>query len=156
MQKLLFKKAADLTRSLEDYNTDVIPWACPVPFFGDISRARIATVGINPSNLEFVDDQGQELQGILRRFHNLNSLNLKSWGEASEKQLISVANDCRNYFNHNPYDRWFKKLDYIISGTSYSYYFPSGEACHIDLVPFATKHKWSSLSSSEQNFLLEK
>jgi len=156
MLKLLFKQAANLNVAMENHETDVISWACPIPFFGDISRAKIATVGINPSNLEFVDNKGVELKGVSRRFHNLHSLNLRSWSDASENHLTSIANDCKNYFNNNPYDRWFKKLDYIISGTSYSYYFPSGEACHIDLVPLATENKWSTLSSSEQGILLDK
>ena len=36
----------------------VIEWACPVPFFGRAERARIASVGLNPSDKEFCDKQG--------------------------------------------------------------------------------------------------
>lgn len=157
MLKLLFKQATELTSLLDEkYETDIISWACPIPFFGNISRAKIATLGINPSNLEFVDDNGLELKSVSRRFNNLHSLNLNSWKDANENHLSSIINDCTNYFNRNPYDRWFKKLDYLISGTSYSYYFPSGEACHLDLVPYATKSKWSTLSTTEQKLLLNK
>jgi len=156
MLKSLFKQATDLAAVLDNNDTDIISWACPIPFFGDISRAKIATLGINPSNLEFVDDNGEELKTVARRFQNLHSLNLNTWEEIHEDHLSSIIKDCTNYFNHNPYDRWFKRLDYLISGTSYSYYFPSGEACHLDLVPFATKSKWSTLSGIEQKLLLDK
>ena len=47
--------------------TEVIPWGSPVPSFGDLSISRVATLGLNPSNREFVDESGGELQGPLRR-----------------------------------------------------------------------------------------
>src|SRR2546422_2502451 len=43
--------------------TDVIRWGCPVPAFGDLTCSQVATLGLNPSNREFVDDFGQELEG---------------------------------------------------------------------------------------------
>jgi hypothetical protein len=54
-----------LVRDLVDSNMDsnVIPWACPIPSFGDLTRARVATLGLNPSNREFVDERGNELDG---------------------------------------------------------------------------------------------
>ena len=60
--------------------SDVIDWCCPVPTFGDVEKAHVATMGINPSNREFVDQLGAELDGSARRFETLNSLNLESWG----------------------------------------------------------------------------
>ena len=41
----------------------IIPWSCPVPAFGDLSGPRLATLGINPSNREFVDSPGTSLRG---------------------------------------------------------------------------------------------
>lgn len=32
-----------------------IPWASPVVSFGNPAISRVATLGLNPSNLEFVD-----------------------------------------------------------------------------------------------------
>uniref|UniRef100_UPI0019674E9A hypothetical protein n=1 Tax=Myxococcus vastator TaxID=2709664 RepID=UPI0019674E9A len=129
---------ADLLKRLEvasPEDTRVIPWSCPVPSFGDISRARIATVGINPSNKEFVDDSHNELPEESRRFHTLQSLGLKSWSEAKGSHHDEIAEVCRRYFEINPYDRWFKELDFLISGTSFSYYSSMSIACHLDLVP---------------------
>ena len=74
------------------------------------SVAQVATVGINPSNLEFMDEAGNELQGAARRFHTLTSLGLQSWGEADSRHLETIAHSCSAYFDRNPYDRWFKRL----------------------------------------------
>jgi hypothetical protein len=135
--------------------TEVISWGCPVPSFGDLSLARIATIGLNPSNREFVDEQGKELDGVDRRFHTLNSLGIEKWSEASQQHLKSIWYLCQNYFSRNPYDTWFKRLDNIISGTAMSYYFPSGQACHLDLIPYATASKWTSLTTDQRTLLLE-
>ena len=37
------------------FEAAVIPWSCPVLSFGDVSNAKVATLGLNPSNREFVD-----------------------------------------------------------------------------------------------------
>ncbi len=135
--------------------TNIIHWSSPVPSFGDLSLSKIATLGLNPSNREFVDVDGNELAGDLRRFHTLNSLRLESWTAANKTHLNLISQLCKEYFNRNPYDFWFKKLDYVISGTSMSYYFPSSEACHLDLIPYATSHKWGELANEEQILLLK-
>lgn len=144
-----------LTKSDIKY-ADVIPWSTPVYSFGNLSTSKIATLGINPSNREFEDLNGLELDGGIRRFHTLKSLNIKSWKELDRTKTDNVKTLCDEYFNRNPYDQWFKKLDYLFSGSSYSYYFPSLEACHLDLVPYATSKKWSDLSSEQKQFLLNK
>lgn len=135
-------------------NLRVIPWASPVPVFGNISISKVATLGLNPSNLEFVDDTGIELDGLKRRFHTLKSLGINSWNDANTTHVELINTSCTNYFSGNPYDFWFKKLDKIISGTGLSYYFPSGQACHLDLVPYATECKWSELTGQQRQELL--
>jgi hypothetical protein len=135
-----------------DATSDVIGWSSPVPYFGDYSQARLATVGINPSNREFVCSRGYELENNERRFHTLRSLGISDWSKAKKSHALKIEETCRNYFFTNPYDAWFRRIDKVISGTSYSYY--NGKACHIDLVPFATARKWSSLSSVERDDLM--
>ena len=50
--------------------TGVIRWGCPVPSFGDLSASRVATVGLNPSNREFVDEErGRATGGIQKIPH---------------------------------------------------------------------------------------
>ncbi len=133
----------------------VIPWGSPIISFGDINKSQIATLGLNPSNREFVDIKGKELSGNQRRFHTLSSLNINNWSEVKEIHASNINELCEEYFYRNPYDGWFKQLDYIISGTSMSYYFPSGEACHLDLIPYATSCKWTDLTLDQKNLLLK-
>ncbi len=134
--------------------TDVIRWGCPVPSFGDLSSSLVATLGLNPSNREFVDEAGNELQGVSRRFHTLRSLGLRSWTEVDARHLRMIIESCRNYFLGNPYDRWFKRLDQVVSGTNASYYNSHCEACHLDLIPYATARKWTELTAQQRSSLL--
>ena len=134
--------------------TNVIRWGCPVPSFGNLSGSRVATLGINPSNREFVDQSGNELEGEYRRFHTLRSLGLDSWSEVDARHLHAILDSCRTYFSGNPYDRWFKRLDQVISGTMASFYDPDDEACHLDLIPYATGRKWTDLTTQQKSSLL--
>ena len=136
------------------YGTEVIQWSCPVPSFGDPTQAYVATLGINPSNREFLDGGGEELQGQQRRLHTLTSLGIASWSEADARHLDLVIQTSRSYFARNPYSNWFSKLNFVISGLNASYYDSPGTACHIDLVPYATAKKWSELSRRQQSYLL--
>ena len=135
--------------------TDVISWACPVPSFGD-PDSRVATLGLNPSLREFVDSHGRPLRGDSRRLHTLESLDLTSWSEADDQHIRLIWDACRSYFSKNPYNRWFRPLDNLLSGTGASYYVPdySHRACHLDLVPFATNKAWSKLDVRQRARLL--
>lgn len=136
-------------------DSGIIPWACPVPTFGGLGASPVATLGLNPSNREFVDPLGNELEGNHRRFHTLGSLGLSRWSEAGMRHLKSILDLCENYFLRNPYDQWFKRLDYLISGTRFSYYTPMMPACHLDLIPYATACKWTQLNLAQRLSLLD-
>ena len=127
--------------------TGVIKWGCPVPICGDPASARIATVGINPSNREFVDERGNELAGRSRRFHTLNSLGLSTWAEADCRHIEQITDSCTQYFQRNPYNIWFKRLEHLVSAMRATFYGDAPSACHLDLVPYATTQKWTELSS---------
>ncbi|MBK7538333.1 MAG: hypothetical protein IPI49_23810 [Myxococcales bacterium] len=133
--------------------SDVIPWSCPVPSFGDLSRSQVATLGLNPSNREFVDEGGRELDGAARRFHTLRSLGLSRWADAGSEQFKLIEDSCRQYFSANPYDGWFRRLDRIINGRA-SYYGGRPLACHLDLIPYATATKWALLTHRGREKLL--
>ncbi len=154
----MIEELSYLIKRLSDPEFDklnIINWGAPIITFGNLQGAKIATLGLNPSNKEFVNNNGGELVGEQRRFHTLSSLGINSWSEINNYHLELIINLCNEYFSRNPYDNWFKKLDYLISGTSMSYYFPSSSACHLDLVPYATSVKWGELSSWQKNQLLK-
>lgn len=131
----------------------VIRWSAPVPSFGDPRRATLATLGLNPSNREFVDRAGRELDGANRRFPTLRSLQLPSWSDAQASHLQEIRDACGRYFRANPYDGWFRRLDTVIAGTGASFYGPMARACHLDLVPYATACKWSGLDAGQRRTL---
>lgn len=150
------KTLRDLIGRLDGHlckSSKVIPWSCPVPSFGDASRSVIATLGLNPSNREFVDESGRELDGPSRRFHTLTSLGLSQWSEVDAKHVTLIAEACREYFSRNPYNGWFTSLDRILSGAGVSYYGGSYRACHLDLIPYATRCKWTDLTIRQRSSL---
>ena len=80
------------------FEAAVIPWNCPVLSFGEASNATVATLGLNPSNREFVDRWGNELTDSDRRFHTLGSLGIAQWSDAAPEHMALVGDSCRNYF----------------------------------------------------------
>ncbi|WP_107773894.1 hypothetical protein [Nocardioides sediminis] len=133
---------------------DVLGWACPVPFFGEIATAKVATVGINPSNREFVDRAGTELAEADRRLPTLSSLGRASWDDATGDDIRSIALGCRQYFARNPYRQWFDVLDRMLCVGGASYY--DSTACHLDLVAYATSTKWGVLPSNVREDLVRR
>lgn len=131
----------------------VIQWASPVPSFGTYEAATLATVGLNPSNREFVGVDGKELKGPQRRFETLSSLGIPSWEYVDADAANKLKYFCDNYFSINPYGQWFRVLEQLISETRKSYYF-GGSACHLDLVPYATYEKWGKITAKEKSFLI--
>ncbi|WP_294912611.1 hypothetical protein [Tatumella sp. UBA2305] len=132
----------------------IIDYASPIPVFGRISLSKIATLGLNPSDKEFNDRNHNEILGHKRRFNTLNSLNISNWQNLDEKSIHMIAESCEEYFERNPYNSWFKPLDNLISDSGFSYYGKYSNACHLDLIPFATYKKWSSLEKASKDFLL--
>ncbi len=149
------KEMIDTQISLLGSNLDIIEWASPIPYFGDPSKSSIATVGINPSNREFVNPNGFELTGNERRFETLNSLGISNWNSLKQDHLYKIYTSCTEYFFNNPYDAWFKVLDKILGQTNFSFYSSLFHACHLDLIPYATEKKWAYLSTRQKAELLK-
>lgn len=136
----------------------VVGESTPVIAFGNCRTARIATLGINPSVREFVE-KGILLDGEKRRLSTLKSLRAKSTSELTITQAEQVISDCDAYFSRNPYG-WFKPLDKIIKAAAGATYYPtsgneSGDACHLDLVQWATDPVWGKLSATIKRPLIE-
>lgn len=132
----------------------LLGWSTPVPFFGDATRARVATLGINPSDQEFLDRFGGALTGEACRLPTLASLGVSSWSDVSWVHLKQILVACRGYFQHNPYVRWFGVLEGVVSAGGASFYGRAPTACHLDLVPYATRVKWGALAANERSALL--
>ena len=149
---------AEFSRLLADLDDgradDLINWGCPVPFFGHIETSEVATVGLNPSNREFVDTTGVELEGIDRRLPTLRSLGLRRWSGVDYASMRIIINACQRYFEENPYNGWFGPLQCLLQETGHSYYWPEANACHVDIVPWATSQKWALLPTATRRGLV--
>lgn len=124
-------------------NASVVPGSTPVVAFGEFRRATVATLGLNPSRVEFLDHDGRELKGDAQRLATLASLGFCDLGSAPLPAVAQVLADCESYFHRRPYMRWFGQLVPILAacGASYQY----GTACHLDLVQWATDPTWAKL-----------
>jgi len=130
----------------------VVPHSTPVIAFGDSHIARVATLGLNPSRAEFLDNTGRLLCDNSARFETMRSLAINDLGAAAAASLEQVLAGCRHYFQRNPYDRWFKQLEFIVAGVGVSYY--DGTACHLDLAQWSTDPVWRMLSAKIRAQLL--
>jgi hypothetical protein len=126
-------------------NSAVVPGSTPVVSFGDAQRATVATLGLNPSRVEFLDRNGHELTGDSRRLATHSSLGTTDLKIAPTSTIAKVLEDCNAYFQRNPYRRWFDQLSPVLKSCGVSY--EEGSACHLDLVQWATDPTWAKLTA---------
>jgi hypothetical protein len=121
----------------------VVEGSTPVVAFGDLLQARVGTLGLNPSRIEF-EVGGVELDGARRRFETTRSLGLSQLADASDGAVAAIFRRCNEYFRGNPYRRWFDRLEPVLRAVGASYH--DGSACHLDLSQWATDPTWNGLS----------
>lgn len=125
----------------------------PIKWFGDReayqkSEVKIITVGLNPSDKEFREKDGESFTSQLR------FPDYKIGADASLEKALN------SYFEKKPYRRWFNGgFEYILNGMDASYY--SGKrtnrALHTDICsPWATNPTWMDLSLSVKKELQAK
>ncbi len=132
---------ADRIRRPPPRDCHVLPGSTPVVAFGDPARSSVATLGLNPSRIEF-QERRVELDGPLRRFETLSSLGIESLDDAPEEFIVRVWHRCNCYFHGNPY-RWFNRLEAVLKAVDASYF--GDTACHLDLSQWATDPPWNGL-----------
>ncbi|MEC4720441.1 hypothetical protein RY831_14860 [Noviherbaspirillum sp. CPCC 100848] len=125
----------------------------PILYFGDreayqVSPLRIITVGLNPSLVEFPEENP------FQRFPSARQIPITP--AAIERALNA-------YFENSPYHRWFHSFEAILRGFRASFYRsrhlvhqPINRALHTDLLsPIATNPTWSNLSPMDKAILEE-
>jgi len=128
----------------------VLPGSTPVVAFGNPHHARVATLGLNPSRVEF-EVKGVELDGAARRFETLGSLGVKRLLDAPQGVIERVWLRCNDYFHGNPYS-WFRRLEEPLNAVGASYF--DDTACHLDLTQWATDPTWNGLGRRVQERLV--
>jgi len=131
----------------------VVEGSTPVVAFGDVLHARVATLGLNPSRIEF-EVRRIELDGSKRRFETTRSLGLASLADATDTAVAAIFRRCNKYFSGNPYRRWFNRLEPVLRSVAASYY--DGTACHLDLSQWATDPTWNGLSPAVRSKLVDR
>lgn len=147
MLDILIKSAWNAYQALKS-SSFVVKDAVPILWFGDshsyaASQRRIVTVGLNPSNMEFQDGTHS---GTGVRFPK--ALPLVGLPTLSPTDIATYAAAMDDYFNPNPYWRWFTQYNKILNLLNASYNGKQGAhtAVHIDVyTPIATNPTWGGL-----------
>ena len=145
----------------------VISGSTPVVSFGDFTKSRVATIGINPSSAEFSDkSKNATCNGLFpadkKRLADLETVGILSTDPLDddtaenyldEKGAEQIWAGCRDYFlSPNAYWKWFGDLEVVLEPLSVSY--KDSSACHLDLSPWATDPVFSELKPTQQKSLL--
>lgn len=124
----------------KDLNQYIVKNSIPVIWFGDIekykySKKKIITIGLNPSNDEFIED----------RFKIINFAD-----RDMNKNIDSLKNTLNVYFHNNPYKLWFSRGEHVLNAFDASYYDKfNNTAIHIDIyTAIATNPTWGKLNKN--------
>jgi hypothetical protein len=95
-----------------------------VLFFGDLLEAEVATVGLNPSDQEYLSKGGLMLAGSAQRFATLTSVGATDRASLTEAQCEEAIAWMRDYYAPGkPVYGWFNEMhgrNHLISSTALS------------------------------------
>ena len=135
----------------------ITPQTTPVVAFGRPQGARVATLGINPSDKEFNKSNGSLRPLDRKRLVDRETLNIDDQTELSLEEAEKVVEGCYSYFENRDkvYKKWFGPMEtYAVRPSGASYF--DGTACHLDLVQWATSPVWRDLEPNRvQRVLLD-
>ena len=93
-------------------DSNIVQHSIPVVFFGDIEKAKFATISINPSDKEFYTNYKQYKEP---RIINRQNLSKMDFDKLSVEDASKVYTSLINYFSTNPYRGWFNHLERFLS-----------------------------------------
>jgi hypothetical protein len=124
----------------------------PILFFGDSqsyreSRVKVVTVGLNPSRLEFPDEDR------FQRFAAANRVYPSILRGNAYEPYVQALNE---YFRQDPLKNWFDCYEYLLHGLDCSYYGKApNTAIHTDICsPLPTDPTWKRLPPEEKSLLI--
>lgn len=146
----LIEDAWRIYRKFKD-NIVVVKPSIPILFFGNTdayfaSPIKIITVGLNPSRVEFPNED---------RFFRFDWARSISEQTSREEFRYGYHGTLKAYFRSNPYKQWFNSFEPVLDGLGCSYYAEhENMAIHTDLFsPLATDPTWSKLPKSTRSEL---
>ena len=147
------QELADRIRRPLPPDCSVVPGSLPVVAQGDPNTARVATLTVNPSKLEFTTPKGIWLPPQYRRVESLRSLDVEDAGALTDEQVDAVVGRCYGYFKANPNRPAFAALNDLLTAVGAGSYY-DGTACHLHLAQWATNPVWSGLASAVREQLV--
>ena len=146
--ELYLEMGESLNSYKHSYRENFLSFFSPIVSFGNITEARVITVGINPSYREFCEQDGSELPINRRRFIHSEA------GRYDRSQLESQF----SYFDVKPYKLWFCPVDDLLMAAGASYFSRNGgfvKAAHTDIrSPFPSKPAWGDLAKESPKVLM--
>jgi hypothetical protein len=129
----------------------IVPGSTPVTSFGNPHTSRIATLGINPSSREFLNEAGTLLGKEEKRLTDLEMLRKLDQPILTESDAEQVISGCYNYFKTgNHYPSWFNAMEeFALAPMNATYFGDTPDACHLDLVQWATNPVWDQIDEPE-------
>jgi hypothetical protein len=151
------KKANVVQQKLKDFLLDkiseplpttvkIVEGSIPIVFFGNVEKAEIATLSLNPSNVEF------EHNGV-RRCVDRKQLGVSDNQKLTHEQAECVYQSLLLFFKVNPYKTWFNPMNKLFQSKGYEYY--NDKIVHLDISPWATSYKWDRLSREERESIID-
>jgi hypothetical protein len=86
-------------------SVSTVPGSLPVLFFGDLFTAEVATVGLNPSDQEYLTKDGLLRDGPRQRFATIHSLRAENRASLSDDQCAEAIQWMRSYYDTGRGDR---------------------------------------------------
>ncbi len=125
----------------------------PIPWFGDLeaysrSARRIVTVGLNPSQREFLSKKGLRFDAdVLHSFAAAQS--------AADVDLNAYRKTLNLYFEAAPYKQWFSHFNKVLVNLQASFdKTQKSRALHIDLMTtLPTTPSWGGLDELNQKLI---
>jgi hypothetical protein len=133
------------TEALRDL---VDPQCLPVPWFGNLasSAVHVATVGINPSSMEFYN-YGAGPKRPKDRLPMLSDFSLGTRTKLRSAHVLAAKAKRDAYFldrNRTP-NKWFESLSALLDACGHGWNYRTGSAVHLDIVACVTTKSWSEL-----------
>lgn len=128
----------------------VVERSFPITHFGRLDRAKVVTIGINPSVREFFD--GRTPANILpsadKRVLDRDSIGIADHEVPSVDDALKVLESYNRYFETKNFYSWFSAMQkWALDPLNVSYF--DGSVAHLDLVQWATKPVWGGITSKE-------
>lgn len=127
-------------------NIGIVKGSIPIVFFGNVEKAEIATLSLNPSNKEF-KHKGK------KRCVDRTELKVEDHQKLTREQSESVYQSLLLYFKVNPYKTWFNPMNNLFEKKRLEYY--NDKIVHLDISPWATSNKWNNLSPEVRESIID-